>query len=354
MKTFLYFIGAVVFFLLIGLIFSSAFIVTETDQAVITQWGRPVRVIVGDSPFSQLDQLKENIDKLNKANGWNARTSQGAGLYFKLPYIQKVEYFDDRVLEYDAAPEAIVTKDKKNLVVDNFARWYIYDPLLFRQSIISISNARSRLDDIIYSALRDVLGSNNFIEIIRSTNDMVNDPELDIPSQKRVEIKTGRDEIMKKVTEISRKDALSLGVYIIDVRIKRADVPDDNQAAIYDNMKAERERISKKYEEEGLRDAAIIRAQTDLTVKNMIAEAERKAQVVHGTADAEAARIYANGFVKDVSGQAPQTIRGFEDNPEFYRFVRSLEALEKSLDSQTSLILDTNNELLRSLNQTIK
>ena len=258
------------------------------------------------------------------------------------------------MLEYDAQPEAIVTKDKKILVVDNFARWYIYDPLLFRQSILSITDARSRLDDIIYSALRDVLGSNDFIEIIRSTNDMVNDLALDIPMQKRIQIETGRDKIMTKVTEISRRDALSFGVYIIDVRIKRADVPTENQSAIYENMQAERERISLKYEEEGKRDAAIIRAETDLTVKNMLAEAEREAQVIHGSADAEAARIYANGFVKDVSGQAPQSIQGFEDNPEFYRFVRSLEALEKSLDANTTLILDTQNELLRSLNQTIK
>lgn len=354
MKAFLYFIGAIAFFLLVGLVFSSAYIVTETDQAVITQWGRPVRVIVGDSPFSQMERLEENFAKLNEANGWNARISKGAGLYFKLPYFQKIEYFEDRVLEYDAQPEAIVTKDKKILVVDNFARWYIYDPLLFRQSILSITDARSRLDDIIYSALRDVLGSNDFIEIIRSTNDMVNDLALDIPMQKRIQIETGRDKIMTKVTEISRRDALSFGVYIIDVRIKRADVPTENQSAIYENMQAERERISLKYEEEGKRDAAIIRAETDLTVKNMLAEAEREAQVIHGSADAEAARIYANGFVKDVSGQAPQSIQGFEDNPEFYRFVRSLEALEKSLDANTTLILDTQNELLRSLNQTIK
>jgi membrane protease subunit HflC len=353
MKNFLYFIGAIVFFLIIGVIFSAAFIVTETDQAVITQWGRPVRVIVGNSPFSQMEQLNSNIDKLNEENGWNASVSQGAGLYFKLPYFQKVEYFDDRALEYDAQPEPIVTKDKKNLMVDNFARWYIYDPLLFRQSIISVANARARLDDIIYSALRDVLGKNDFIEIIRSTNDMVDDLSLDIPAQKRIQIENGRDQIMKEVTEISRREALSLGVYIIDVRIKRADVPTENQSAIYENMKAERERISMKYEEEGKRDAAIIRAQTDLTVKNMIAEAEREAQVIQGTADAEAARIYANGFVKEVSGQASQTIPGFEDNPDFFRFVRSLEALEKSLDSQTTLILDTQNELLKSLNQTI-
>ncbi|MDP8246235.1 MAG: protease modulator HflC [Candidatus Hinthialibacter antarcticus] len=354
MKKYLYVIGVIVFFLLAGLVLSAAFIVTEIDQAVITQWGRPVRVIVGDSPFNQIDLLQENIVKLNGENDWNVRVVQGAGLYFKLPYFQKVEYFDDRALEYDAQPEAIVTKDKKNLVVDNFARWYIYDPLLFRQSIISIANARTRLDDIIYSALRDVLGKNDFIEIIRSNNDMVNDLDLDIPAQKRIQITTGRDQIMKEVTEISRREALSLGVYIIDVRIKRADVPTENQSAIYENMKAERARISMKYEEEGKRDAAIIRAETDLTVNNMLAEAEREAQVIQGTADAEAARIYANGFVKEVSGQASQTIQGFEDNPEFFRFVRSLEALEKSLDSNTTLILDTQNELLRSLNQTIK
>ncbi len=354
MKNFLYVIGAIVFILLAGLIISAAFIVTEIDQAVITQWGRPIKVIVGDSPFNQIDQLQSNIQKLNEENGWSVSVEHGAGLYFKLPFLQKVEFFEDRALEYDAQPEAIVTKDKKNLVVDNFARWYIYDPLLFRQSIISIANARARLDDIIYSALRDVLGKNDFIEIIRSTNDMVNDLSLDIPDQKRIQIMTGRDQIMTEVTEISRREALSLGVYVIDVRIKRADVPTENQTAIYENMTAERERISMKYEEEGKRDAAIIRAQTDLTVNNMLAEAERKAQVIQGTADAEAARIYANGFVKEVSDQAPLTIAGFEDNPEFFRFVRSLEALEKSLDGNTTLILDTQNDLLRSLNEPIK
>ncbi|MBI1387596.1 MAG: protease modulator HflC [bacterium] len=342
-------VSVLILLILIGL-YSSAFIVTEVDQAVVTQWGKPVRVIVGDSPFSMPDALKENIAAFNEENDSNVRVSQGAGLYFKVPYLQTVEFFDDRVLEYDARPEVIVTGDKKNLVVDNFARWYIYDPLRFRQRIQSIDLVRARLDDIIYSAMRDVLGQNEFIEIIRSTNNMLNDPDLDIPTQKRTAIDNGREKIMEQVTAISRREALDMGVYVIDVRIKRADVPEENLQAIYQNMSAERDRISKKYEEEGQRDASILRAETDRTVKTMVAEAERKAQVIRGEADAEAARIYAQGYVKEATGGAV-TIPGYESNPEFFRFMRSLEALEKSLDGQTTLILDERNELLRALNQ---
>lgn len=354
MKSIYFYAGLAVAVLLAILLFSSAFILTEVDQAVITQLGKPTRIIVGDSPFSQMEQLQANVDKYNEENDTSVQISQGAGLYFRIPFIQTVEYFDDRALEYDARPEAIVTRDKKNLVVDNFARWYIYDPLLFRQRIRTINLVRARLDDIIYSALRDVLGKHDFIEIIRTSNNMLEDPDLTIPTQKQIEIETGRALIMDEVTRISRREALDFGVYIIDVRIKRADVPQENLDAIYGNMQAERNRISTKYEEEGRRDAAIIRAETDLTVKTMIADAERQVQIIRGEADAEAARVYASGFVKEVSGAAPRRIPGFENNPDFFRFMRSLEALEASLDANTTLILDTDNELLKSINQPIK
>ena len=275
--------------------------------------------------------------------------SFGAGVYFRIPFLHQVEFFDDRILESDSDPALITTRDQKRILVDSFARWRIADPLRFKQTLVNMSTALNRLDNIIFSNLRNRLGESNFIEIIRSTNQLLT-TEIEIPAQKKVAIQYGRSKIMEDVTRLCRETALEFGILIIDVRIKRADPPEQNMNAIYDNMSAERKRIADKYRAEGERQATYITAQTDRTVKIMRAEAERDAQIIHGQADAEAARIYANGFVKEATGQPPARISGFESDPEFFRFTRSLETLEKSLDSNTSLILNTKSDLLKMLN----
>ncbi len=328
---------------------NSLFIISEYEQAVVTQFGRPVHVVVGNSPFTFQEEIEEQIQEYSEESTTTVGLNFGAGLYFKTPFIQDVEIFEDRLLEYDSDPAPITSKDKKRLILDSFARWRISNPLLFKQAIGSEAVASNRLDSIIKSALRNLLGEHNFIHIIRSTNALLEDESSQIPEAKLVPIQGGRDNIMQEVTETCREDAEKFGIYIVDVRIKRADLPDENLQSIFQNMQSERERIAKQYRSQGERDASFIKAETDRIVKTMIAEAERKAQALKGKADADAANIYANGFIKEVTGVGQEQILGIESNPEFYHFIRSLQALEAGLDSNTSLILNTDNELLRFL-----
>ncbi len=343
-------VGAAALIILI-LFLSSVFIVSEIDQAIVTQFGRPVRVIAGLSSFTDKDAIQKSVDEYSSNSETNIQLSYGAGLYFKIPFIQTVEFFDDRILEYDSEATQVTTSDKKRILIDNFARWKIYDPLRFRQRVTNVFRAQSQLDDIIYSQLRSELGEHELINIVRSTDNILQDEKSTIPEQKLIPVKDGRVVLMERVTERCRKAALEYGILIIDVRIKRADLPDENLQAVYNNMRAERERIATKYREEGNRDSAIIKAETDRTVKTMKAEADRQAQVIQGEADAEAIRIYANGFIKSVTNGPDVIIKGYESDPVFYKFIRSLEALELALDEQTNLLLDTNNDLLRYLNR---
>ena len=248
------------------------FKVTEWEQVVVTQFGQPKRVI------------KE------------------PGLYFKLPDpIQKVTVFGKWLLDYDSSPDPIYTKDKKILRLDNYARWRIADPLLFLQVLRTESEGISRLDDIIYSELRKELGQHELSEVV-STN---------------------REELMRIVTERSNEAAKTYGIEVVDVRVKRADLPPENEAAVFERMRAERDREAKAYRSEGEEQALRIRAETDLEAAQIMAQAYEEAQRFRGEGDAEALRIYATAY------------QGAE---EFFQFTRTLEAYEKSVDSETVLV----------------
>lgn len=260
------------------------FMVDETKQVIVLQFGKPIKAI------------KE------------------PGLNWKLPFIQNVLYFEDRLLSYDTAPTEIITKDKKTLIVDNYARWKIKDPLLFLQTVRDLIGAQARLDDIIYSELRVDLGLYEMSEIV---------------SEKR-------DFIMKKVTEISDEKANTYGIEIVDVRIKRVDLPPENEIFIFDRMKAERERIAKQYRAEGQEESAKIIADTEKEKTIILAEAYKTAQTLRGEGDAEAIKIYAESF---------------NQNPEFYKFFRSLEAYKISLKDQTTILLSPESEFLKYLSK---
>jgi len=260
------------------------FMVDETKQVIVLQFGKPIKAI------------KE------------------PGLNWKLPFIQNVLYFEDRLLSYDTAPTEIITKDKKTLIVDNYARWKIKDPLLFLQTVRDLIGAQARLDDIIYSELRVDLGLYEMSEIV---------------SEKR-------DFIMKKVTEISDEKANTYGIEIVDVRIKRVDLPPENEIFIFDRMKAERERIAKQYRAEGQEESAKIIADTEKEKTIILAEAYKTAQALRGEGDAEAIKIYAESF---------------NQNPEFYKFFRSLEAYKISLKDQTTILLSPESEFLKYLSK---
>ena len=259
------------------------FTVDETNQAVVVRMGEPVRVV------------KE------------------PGLHFKLPFpVETVHKFDRRLLEYDSAPAQIYTKDKKNLIVDNYARWRIVDPLAFLKTVRTEAGALSRLDDIVYAVLREELGRHTLSEVVAKNREL----------------------IMRTVTQKCDRAAGKLGIEVVDVRIKRADLPKENERYVFDRMRAERHKMANQYRSEGEEMALKIRAQTDLEKRRILAEAYRKAEEIKGEGDAEASRIYAEAYRKD---------------PEFYAFIRSLQAYDAVMDSSTVLVLPPEGPFLRYL-----
>lgn len=259
------------------------FIIDETKQAIVLQFGKPIRVI------------------------------REAGLHMRIPFIQNVILFESRLLVYDAPPTEIITRDKKTLILDNYARWKIADPLLFMQTVRDINGAQARLDDIIYSELRVDLGKFDMSEIVSSK----------------------RTEIMETVTERSNEKSMEYGINIIDVRIKRADLPPENEQNIYARMEAERDRIAKQYRAEGMEESAKIMAETEREKTVILAEAYREAQQLRGEGEAEAIRIYAESFNQDA---------------EFYQFLRTLESYQNSLGENTTILLSSKNEYFQYIN----
>ena len=275
-----------VFIVLIAIIgLSTVFTVDETKQVVILQFGEPVRII------------------------------KTPGLNFKLPApLQVAQSFDDRLLEYDVPPEEILSKDKKSLIVDNYVRWRITDPLLFLQTVQTQSIAKTRIDDIVYSELRRELGTHNMSEIITENREL----------------------IMEEVTRESAIATKPYGIEVVDVRLKRVDLPQNNEQSIYRRMQAERIRQANKFRSEGEEESQKIKASTDKDKTIILADAYKEAEEVKGEGEAIAVDIYARAFSKD---------------PDFYEFYRTLETYKIILDKKTTLVLPTNSKLFDILNQ---
>ena len=273
------------FGLAVLIVFTTMIVVDETEQVVILQFGKPVRTI------------------------------KDPGLNFKLPApIQISSSFEKRLLEYDVPPEEILSRDKKSLIIDNYVRWRITDPLLFLQTVRAVPTAKTRLDDIVYSELRQELGTHDMVEIITETREL----------------------IMDKVTIASNEETSKYGIEVIDVRIRRVDLPRENEASIYARMEAERKRQANKFRSEGEEEAQKIRAATDRDKTVIMAEAYKKAQIIRGEGEAEALDIYASSFSKDT---------------EFYEFLRTLETYEKVIDKKTTLVLPGDSKLFKMLTQ---
>ncbi|SKA85432.1 membrane protease subunit HflC [Paucidesulfovibrio gracilis DSM 16080] len=258
-----------------------AFTVDQTQRAILLQFGRPV----GESSYDP-------------------------GLHFKLPFVQDVLYFDSRILDYDAKPEEILTEDKKNMVVDSYAKWRIENPLTFYRKFKTIPGALARLDDVVRGQLREVLGRYELKEIVAHK----------------------RKELLEEVTVRTREQLKSFGISVVDVRIRRTDLPPENQRAIFNRMRAERERQAKQYRAEGQEMAAKIRAQADKERAVLLSEAQKKSQIIRGEGEAEATSIYATAL---------------EEAPDFYEFKRSLEAYEKSLKDGTRVIMTPKSPFLK-------
>lgn len=238
----------------------------------------------------------------------------GPGLHFKLPFIQNVLYFDSRIINYDAISGEAITKDKKVIILDNYAKWRIVNPLAFYRNLKTIPGAQATLKQIIQSEQFVVVGTYDLTEVVS----------------------TKRQEIMEKVraqaNEAIKKQ--NLGAEVVDVRIKRTDLPPENQKAIFNRMTAERERQAMEYRSEGEKDATIIKSTTDRDRAIILAEAKRRSEILRGEGDAEATHIFAQAI---------------SNAPEFYEFIRSLEAYKKALGANTRLVLSPDNEFLKFL-----
>ncbi len=236
------------------------------------------------------------------------------GLKFRVPFIDNVVYFDKRLLDYDAPPREVLTVDKQQIVVDNYSRWRIVDPLRFYQTVRNEIGAQSRLDDILYSNLRENLGRHTLREIVSDK----------------------RSELMVQVAERSDAKMRDFGIAVADVRIKRVDLPEKNQENVFNRMKTERERQAKKFRAEGEEEAHKIRSEADKEVEIIMAEARRDAEILEGEGDATAVKIFADAYSRD---------------PEFYRFVRTLEAYRRSLGDETTIVLSPDSDFFRMLKE---
>ncbi|MFH1777965.1 MAG: protease modulator HflC [Candidatus Omnitrophota bacterium] len=302
----------VIFFLSIFAVFSGLiYIVTETNQVVITQFGRPV-----------------------------GKPIAFAGLHFKKPFIQQAHYFEKRLLEWDGDPNQIPTKDKKYIWVDTTARWKIGDALVFLQSVGNEVGGHARLDDIINSATRDAVTSHPLVETVRNSNriiDTTKEEEDSIITDEALEhIKTGRQKLENLILQKASKLAPQYGIKLVDVRIKRINYVKEVRTKVYERMIAERKRAAEKYRSEGQGRSAEIVGQKEKELKLITSEAYRTAQGIKGKADAEAINIYAQAYTQD---------------PDFYAFLKTLETYEKTIDKNTTIVLTTESDYYKYLAQ---
>lgn len=279
------------------LLLNSAFIVNQTEQVLVMQFGKFVR------------------------------EEKSAGLYFKTPFLQNVEYFDKRLLDFDADSKEVTAADQKRMSVDAFIRYKITNPLLFRQTVGDEDKMRSRLNSILESSLKQVLGGVPLSAML---------------SEKRAEIMSNIRNLVNlqamgaKVTGDSETANISsggFGIEVVDVRIKRADLPPANSEGIYKRMNTEREREAKEFRAKGAEDAQKIRSQADKERTIILADARKKAEITRGEGDGIATKIFAESFGKD---------------EEFFQFYRSMQAYKKTLDKKdTTIMMSPDNEFLK-------
>lgn len=268
--------------LAIALLGSSLFVVQEQEVAIVTQFG----------------EFKRSLDR--------------PGLHFKIPFTQTVHRMERRIVSSDSPPAEYLTLDKKRLVADPITRWKIVDPLAFYKTVRDETGAKARLGDIVNSELRREFASRNFGDIVSNE----------------------RDTMMQVVANHTREKTKEFGIHVVDVRIKRADLPREVQESVFARMRAERDRVAKQYRSEGEEEAAKIRAETEKEKTILLAQAYETAQKARGEGDSESTRLYAEAYNTD---------------PEFYAFSRSLETYEKALGEGSTVVLSTASPLFRYL-----
>jgi len=291
----------------IAVLLSSVYVVNETQQVVITQFGEPV-----GQPITT------------------------PGLHFKVPFTQDANYFDKRFLEWDGSPNQIPTKDKRFIWVDSYARWRISDPLLFFQRLRDERGAQSRLDDILDGETRNAIARNDLVEVVRTSNrDPATIPvESEETNAALEKIQLGRQALTRQILATTAPRVKEFGIELMDFQFKRINYVDQVQNDVFQRMIAERKRVAERYRSEGAGEAARISGERERDLQRIQSEAYRTAQETRGKADAQATRIYAEANNRDAA---------------FYAFTKSMETYESAVDAKTILILTTNGELLKYL-----
>jgi membrane protease subunit HflC len=292
--------------IIVFVIFSGLYVVDETEQVVVTQFGKAV-----------------------------GEPKMDPGLYLKIPFIQQANYFPKNILEWDGDPGQVPTLDKTFIYVDAFARWKIIDPLRYFETVTNEFGAQSRLDDIIDPAIRNFVTSYPLIEIVRTTNRQL-PAEIGVEQVKEIsplgEVTVGREEILRGVLKQAQPKLSEFGIELVDVQIKRLDYVEEVRKTVYTRMIAERKQIAEKFRSEGQGEARKIEGAMEKDLKEITSVAYRKAQEIKGKADAEATLIYAQAYGKD---------------PEFYSFTETLNVYRQAIGEDSSLVLSTDSDFLR-------
>ena len=297
----------VIVLLIVAALGGAFYTVEEWQQVIITQFGRPV----GDPVTSP-------------------------GLKIKTPFVQTANFFEKRFLEWDGDPNQVTTKDKRFIWVDTYARWRISDPLLFFQRLTNELGAQSRLDDILNGETRTTIAKHDLIELVRSSNREFISSTGVVDEESEDEIIYGRAVLQSEVLETAKKRIAEadLGIELLDFQVKRINYVEQVRTDVYARMISERQRIAEEYRSEGAGEAARIIGSKDRDLKEITSEAYRQAQEIKGRADAEAANIYAAAYNRD---------------PDFYRFLKTMEVYTRTMDKNTILLLSTDGEFLRYL-----
>lgn len=299
----------VVAVLLIAVSFSGAFVLDETQQAIVTQFGRPV-----GEPRTQ------------------------PGMHFKVPFIQRVQYFDKRFLEWDGDVNQVPTKDKTFVLVDTYARWEITDPLQFFIRLRDERSGQSRLDDILDGETRNAVAGHDLLELVRSSN---RKPEVVEDYMQELEmledIKVGRSKIEAQVLKRANERTSDLGIRILDFRFKRINYAEEVRDRVYERMISERNRIADQFRSEGQGEARKIQGDKERDLAKIQSEAIMESERIRGRADSTATAIYARAYNRSAASR------------ELYGFLKSMTVLETSIDSQSTVILSTESELYKYL-----
>lgn len=288
---------------------SSTFIVKEQDQVVVSRFGEIKKIYVNVENY---DAVKNELSNDSRFRKISILTNKG--LCFKVPFIDSVTSYDSRLLTYDTSPCDVITGDKKKLILDNYAQWRITNPALFKITMGNIRNAHIRIDDILYSKIRERVS-------LFDADDLVGNKDIN-------------QKILNDVIIGANKELSSSGIQVFDFRIKNIMLPSENRENIYNRMKTEREQMAKKYRSEGEEEYLKITSNAQKEATIIEAEAYEKAQKLKGEGDAEATRIYNEAFNRD---------------PEFYKFYRSMQAHKKIMNEKVKLVIPEDSEFAKYL-----